>query len=43
MLYAIIEVAETIEISKQSIYKTIMVKDLYGYTTNKQDISYINE
>ena len=43
MLYSVMEVSESIGLSKQSIYKKLKAKELRDNITKKQGVTYINE
>lgn len=43
MLYSVMEVSESIGLSKQSIYKKLKAKELQDNITKKQGVTYINE
>ena len=43
MLYSVVEVSESVGLSKQSIYKKLKAKELQNNITKKQGVTYINE
>jgi hypothetical protein len=43
MLYTVMEVSESIGLSKQSVYKKLKVKELHEHVTKRQGITYIDE
>lgn len=43
MLYTVIEVSESIGLSKQSVYKKLKAKELLEHITKRQGITYIDE
>ena len=43
MLYSVMQVSESVGLSKQSIYKKLKAKELQDNITKKQGVTYINE